>query len=137
MADILITSTGRVFKQIDGTLAAVLLEMFPAAVERVQQNYNAVPEAPTNRHAPRFFVGKGLQSGKVQLRMNIGHEELFYMGPPAYAANAFGGGLRTPPADVIAQYEAALKGIPDPITEWAKRDDARSMDPNVATNPQR
>jgi len=134
MADILITSTGRIFKQIDGTLAAVLLEMFPAAVERVEREQPA-PAAP--RLTPRFSITKALYSGKIRLALHIGHEELFYTGPAEHASNAFGGGLRTPPDDVIAQYAAAMKNVPDPIVEWAKRNDAKSLDPNVAQNPRR
>lgn len=107
-------------------------------VEVVEQKPAAsAPPAASNPHAPCFFIGKGLQSGKIQLRMNIGAEEHFYTGPVEHAATAFGGGLRTPPADVIAKYEAALKGRHDPILEMCKREDSKSLDPNVATNPRR
>ncbi len=104
MADIKVISTGRQFFQVDGTLAAILLEMFPAAVERITQN--PAPPAPVSAVA-RFYVGKNHRSDKVALCFENGNEQQWFEGPAEHAHRAFG--KRQVPADVIAQYADALK----------------------------
>ena len=50
MADIRVTSTGKIFYRVDDCTAALLLEALPASFERVK------PPAPPVQTAPQLFI---------------------------------------------------------------------------------
>jgi hypothetical protein len=104
MSDVLVTATGEIFFKIDSQIAALLMAAFPASFERV----NGKPKLPAPvSQAARFYVGKNLLTEKVQLMFQQGSVEEWYDGPAEHAHRAFG--KRQVPADVIAQYAAALE----------------------------
>jgi hypothetical protein len=98
MADIRITSTNRTFFQVDGTLAAILCEAFPAAFERVLENAHAheraqaVAAANADANAVTFSVRKNPHSDKFMVAMHQGsYEEGFYGSSDQLIDYPFGG----------------------------------------------
>jgi hypothetical protein len=57
MADIRVTSTGKIFYRVDDCTAALLLEALPASFERVK------PPAPPVQTAPQLFIAPGIAGG--------------------------------------------------------------------------
>ena len=103
MADIRIISTGRTFKQIDGTLAAVLLELFPANVERI----NDQPATPgVDPNAVNFSVRKNPYNDRWQVDMIQGqHTEGFAGTPDQLIDYGFGGkAQRRCPKEIVDLY---------------------------------
>lgn len=63
--DVQITGTGRIFRQVDPTLVAILMEMFPAAIERYVKPANEPLKLPM-QEAPAFSdwaYGVGMTPG--------------------------------------------------------------------------
>lgn len=83
MSDVRITSTGKTFHQVDSTLCAILLEMFPAAIEKV----NPQP-APAAVPMPQWGVGTGT-SGFVYIFYKVGGQTSTYSGRPDKAVDGF------------------------------------------------
>jgi hypothetical protein len=73
MADIRTTSTGREFFQIDNSVAALLLEAFPASFERVERQ-----PAPPAKLVPTFHVMTLPYSDGVAVARKRGAETLYF-----------------------------------------------------------
>lgn len=82
--DIRILSTGRVFFQVDPTLCAILLEMFPGNVERLAAQPKPEPASAT----PVWGVGTDAGSF-VHIFYRVGANRSMYDGPPDNAVNGF------------------------------------------------
>jgi len=104
--DIRVISTGHEFHQVDTKIAQLLLELLPAAVERINSQPQCVT-APPASDGPRFYVGKHKINDKVMLFFRQGSEEQWYDGPADFAHHAFG--KRQVPVAVIDEYRLALK----------------------------
>lgn len=71
--DIQITSTGKIFYQVDPTLAAILMEMFPAAIER--------HKAPAPEPLRWEYACTKLVTGLFVLSQKKGHATEYYDAP--------------------------------------------------------
>ncbi len=80
--DVKIVSTGRVFYQIDNAVAALLMEMFPAAIERA--NPKPAPTAPTAAWGINVTP-----SGYQHVIFKLGDRTEFYDGPPSGLTSHF------------------------------------------------
>jgi hypothetical protein len=127
MADIRVTSTGRIFFQVDGTLAAVLCEAFPAAFERVFEGMHPHERAqamakPVDTTTPNFFVRKNPYSGKPELVMTLGALEEIYNGPADKIPTFGGKAQRECPLEVQNAYRVAMgQEIMDPVAYHAQK----------------
>jgi hypothetical protein len=81
--DVKVTSTGKCFYQVDNATAALLLEMFPAAIERVNPKPASAPPAP-----PQWGIGTGT-SGFVYIFHKVGGQTTTYSGRPDKAVDGF------------------------------------------------
>ena len=101
--DIRITSTGKIFYQVEPTLAALLLELLPAAVERV------VPRPAPTPAQPEFTwsVGRNPLSGDYQVTFDKGvaGREAFF-GPPSLLVSNFQKQGFVVPNHIVEQYTA-------------------------------
>ena len=94
MADIRVVSTGREFRRIDNGTALLLEEMFPAALERINDAPktvhpdNARNTAIVNHAAPEWSVGKS-PYGLPAIFLRTGRDSLTYLGPPDDARGYF------------------------------------------------
>jgi hypothetical protein len=66
MADLLVTSTGRIFYRVDDCMAALLIEAFGGAFERVKP---PAPPAPVT--TPRFYVGPSPTTSNIGLHVQL------------------------------------------------------------------
>lgn len=111
--DITVIKTQKTFYQVDGTLAALLLEAFPNDFERVER-----PAPAPRSTAPEWGIGKTLGGYVcINLRLPSG-ETRSYDGFPDDAANGFkyrqwSGAEQTyvvdgpvPPDSILAAYAA-------------------------------
>jgi hypothetical protein len=107
--DIRVVSTGKVFYRVDPTVAALFLELLPAAVERVNEKPADVP-AP-----PKWGVGIDA-GGFAYIFYKVGGQTTQYAGRPDKAIDGFkvrrwSGEKQDyvfdgpePPADILEQY---------------------------------
>jgi hypothetical protein len=102
--DVRITSTGRTFYQVDPTLAAILLEMFPAAIEQCKR-----PTAQPVTFEPVFVANKNPYTGAPQIQLQIGQRNEFYAGEPGQAKSAFKTIGFECPDDVVHNYAELLR----------------------------
>jgi hypothetical protein len=95
--DVKVTSTGKCFYQVDNATAALLLEMFPAAIERV----NSKP-------APAVFTASwGINvstSGYHHVVFKLGDRTDFYDGPPSGLVGYFQKMGIVVPDNILARY---------------------------------
>jgi hypothetical protein len=75
--DLIVTATGRVFYQVDPTLAALLIEAFPASFER--KTLDKIAHTPL---VPSWGVSQGQYSGRWHVIYKIGQRTEFYDAPP-------------------------------------------------------
>ena len=79
MADIRVKSTGRPFYKIDGGVAALLMEMFPEALEKIDApTFNVQQKA--NPAAPRWAVQKNPWSDRMEICVTILNRSVRYPG---------------------------------------------------------
>jgi hypothetical protein len=97
--DIRIISTGRTFYQVDPTLCAILLELFPENVERL----NTQPKPTPASFEARWSVGTD-NGGYYRAEFRIGSRTEFYSGPPSQLAAHFQRMGIVVPEYVIEQY---------------------------------
>jgi hypothetical protein len=125
--DIRIKRTNRILWEFPDVVAIALVEMFPDQAEFVKVSYQerlALLEVERQKGKPqpgleiKFTVEKNWQTDKIQLTLRCGSEEVFFNGPPIYAATWFGGGKRTPPQEIINEY-ALLRGDGKPVDALA------------------
>ena len=108
--DVKVTSTGKVFYQVDYAIAALLLEMFPAAIERV--NPKPTPPAPV----PQWGISTDAGGFTYIFHKSASGQVTRYDGHPDKAVDGFkvrrwNGEKENyvfegpePPADVVEQY---------------------------------
>ena len=119
MSDIRVIASGRVFYRVDPTLAALLLELLPAAVERVNEGTGI--HIPPITAPPKWFVG--MDAGNFPfIGYTFGGQTTRYSGPPDKAVDGFkhrqwDGDKEDyvfdgpePPASVIEQYRQSYTG---------------------------
>lgn len=123
MADIRVLSSNKIFYRVDPTLAALLLELLPAAVERVNENTGI--HMPPVAAPPKWFVGTDAGSYPF-IGYTFGGQTLKYSGPPDKAVDGFKtrqwSGEKEdyvfegpePPASVIEQYRQSYNAQPAP-----------------------
>jgi hypothetical protein len=111
MADLRVLSTGKCFFRLDDGTAAVLLEMFPAAIERV----NPKPAPADVPALPKWGVGIDA-GGFAYLFYKVGGQITQYAGRPDKAIDGFKARRWSgekqdyvfdgpePPADILEQY---------------------------------
>lgn len=121
MSDLRITSTGKIFYRVDPTLAAILIALMPAAVERVNEDTGI--HMPPVAAPPKWFVGTDAGSNPF-IGYTFGGQTLRYGGPPDKAVDGFKtrqwNGEKEdyifdgpePPASVIEQYRQSYTGEP-------------------------
>ena len=106
--DIRIANTGKVFYQVDPTLAAILTEAFPNEIQRVISRAEREAQAAVAL-TPRWAMHKEPSGGFFLISCTIGSRVEQYDGQPKNAIAAFGQmGLQCPP-EIVEQYAAALK----------------------------
>ena len=106
--DIKIANTGKVFYQVDSTLAAILLEAFPNEIHRVVTRAEREAQAAVAL-TPRWAVTKEPHGGFFLIQCTIGSRVEQWDGKPEAAIAAFAqSGLQCPP-EIAEQYAAALK----------------------------
>jgi len=106
--DIKIANTGKVFYQVDSTLAAILVEAFPNEIHRVVTRAEREAQAAAAL-TPRWCVTKEPHAGFFFIQCAIGSRFEQYDGKPENAVASFGQmGLQCPP-EIAEQYAAALK----------------------------
>jgi hypothetical protein len=105
--DLRVTSTGKTFYEVHPTIAAILVEAFPAAFERIQ--HHAPDRQPVVMlPQPTWGIKKMPTSGVVAIQCDYGRETQYFIGKPEDAAS-FKVGHSTPPEEVIAAYRAQYK----------------------------
>jgi hypothetical protein len=106
--DIRIARTGKIFREVDHTLASILHEAWPDEIQRVVNRSEVAAQANTV-HTPQFSVARNEYAGFWWIVCQIGHRTEFFDGQPKKAQESFlRQGLHCPDA-IVAQYEAALK----------------------------
>jgi hypothetical protein len=125
MADIKVTSTGRVFYQVDNAVAALLREAFPASFEKIEPRPapNVVPSKP---NAPRFIARLHPLYGTPEVVRIFLNQEQRYPGPGSEstvlgARAAFAAVGHAVPEDVLQNFSALLEA-------------AKSNDPDVVAD---
>jgi hypothetical protein len=120
--DVKVTSTGKVFYQVDAATAAMLMEAFPASFERA-----AARPAPAAPAPPTWGIGTGT-SGYVHIVYKAGGQTTSYSGPPDNAVDGFkirrwSGEKQAhvfegpePPLEIIEQYRQ--QWAPRPIMSY-------------------
>jgi hypothetical protein len=97
--DIKVTSTGKIFYQIDNAVAALLMEALPASFERVVPHPKPEPAA----FEARWAVGLD-NGGYYRAEFRIGSRTEFYLGPPSQLAAHFQQMGVVVPEHVIEKY---------------------------------
>jgi hypothetical protein len=125
--DLRLTASGRIFHQVDSTLAAILIEAFPASFERLNQPERRqraahVPATPgLSTHAAKFSVGGLPSSGEPVITATDGRTVLHYTGAPENSANfVFFGLIEGPtkaPDHIVAEYKALCAARPE-LDKW-------------------
>lgn len=112
--DIRVVSSGRVFYRVDPTLAALLLELMPAAVERVNEptaeRVNQ-PTAPVAAPVPQCGIGMTV-SGFAFVKWTLGARNEIYDGPPAGLVAFFAKMNITLPAETVERYASVWEPRP-------------------------
>lgn len=102
--DVKVTSTGKCFYQVDNATAALLLEMFPAAIEKVNP-----------RPAPKpadLIPGWGIDinvSGYYYVVFTLGSRTEMFVGPPSQLVSYFQKMGIAVPDHIVAQYKPLWK----------------------------
>lgn len=102
--DVRIVSTGRVFKQIDSTLAVLLMEMFPAAIER-----NKPTPANEITNVPGWSVFRHAVAEQWVVQMTLGQWTEVFNGTVEQVRTHFQKINHPAPEEIIERYAAALK----------------------------
>ena len=93
--------TGKVFYQVDNTVAAILIEMFPAAIEKL----NPRPQPTPAELEPRWCVSKNAYNDRLcYLAFRQGPRVLNYDGPPSQATAFFTNSGVVVPEHILAEY---------------------------------
>lgn len=110
--------TGKIFYQVDNTVAAILIEMFPAAIEKL----NLRPQPTPAELEPRWYVCKTISNDKLYyISFKQGARAMSYDGPPSQAVAAFTKIGAVMPAQILADYRqlwAPREGAPE--AWWAE-----------------
>lgn len=106
MADLTVLSTGKTFYQLDDGIAALILEMFPAAVERAKRS-KPVPVASV----PQCGIGRTL-SGFAFVKWTLDARNEIYDGPPAGLVAFFAKMNITLPAEIVERYASVWEPRP-------------------------
>lgn len=103
--DVRVTSTGKVFYQVDNATAALLLEMFPCAIERL--NAKPAPAEPV----PQCGIGRTI-SGFAFVKWTLDARNEIYDGPPAGLVAFFAKMKITLPAEIVERYASVWEPRP-------------------------
>jgi hypothetical protein len=98
--DLRITSSGRVFYQVDPTLAAILIEALPSVFERV----NPRPQPAPQELVPQWGIGTHHLNGQVFVKFTLGtiRNETYFGHPKSLTNSTFGWPV---PEAVLKEYE--------------------------------
>jgi len=123
--DIRVTSTNKIFYQIDSGLAALLCEAFPASFEPVNRTAKPHPaNAPMPNYAkPQWGVGHGA-TGDPTITLKTGRTELFYVGSPAGAVGHFKKAGFDLPQEIFTEYTRLVE-TPLPSVTLSDQDIAK------------
>lgn len=121
MADLRVKSTGKEFRRIDNGTALLLEEMFPEALERVNQTQpgdllNRTIEFARIGAKPKWGLFTAPTTGEVAIQATTARETMYFRGKPE-AVYGFVVGGETAPPEVIAAYEAACANR-SPLEQW-------------------
>ena len=106
VADIQATATGRVFYEVDDTLAAIICEAFPSEIRRARKKSAT---QPVDVLTPQWCVAKNEGGEGFHLQCKIGSRVECCDAPPKKAVEAFASiGLQVPPS-VLVEYAALLE----------------------------
>jgi hypothetical protein len=112
MADIRVKSTGKEFRRIDNGTAQLLEEMFPEALERINNanTLGTAGDAPLARVTASMETEWGIWrapvTGKPAIQGKNFRTTMYFDGDPN-RASAFNVGGKFPPPEVIEAYRAA------------------------------
>jgi hypothetical protein len=129
MADIKVTSTGRIFYQVPDVLAALLREAFPESFAKVEPKPapNVVPSKPG---APRFIARLNPLYGTPEVVRVFLNQEQSYPGPGSEptvegARAAFAAAGHTVPEECLQHFsallDAARRNDPDVVNDARQR----------------
>jgi len=131
MADVRVKSTGRPFYRIDGGVAALLMEMFPEAIEKIDApTFNVQSKQQPN--APRWCVQKNPWSDKLEICMTVLNRSVRYPGIDCVnpnveeAAKVFKSAGYEVPAGILQEFAAVLMPAIDPDTVLESRREAQN-----------
>lgn len=130
MADIKVTSTGRVFYQVPDVLSALLREAFPASFEKLAPKL-AHNVAPPTVNAPRFVARLNPLWGTPEVVWIHMNQQTAYPGRPGItptvenARAAFAAAGHPVPDDILQKFsvllEAAKGNDPDVVRDVRER----------------
>lgn len=119
--DLRIVATGHVYYRVDNTLAHLLLELLPAAVERVNEGTNV--HIPPVTAPPKWFIG--MDGGNYPfIGYTFAGQTSRYSGPPEDASKGFQTRVWSgekqdyvfdgpePPASIVEQYKQSYGSQP-------------------------
>jgi hypothetical protein len=99
--DVTITSTGRTFFQVDPTLCAILMEMFPEAIVK----HNPRPQLKPEELVPQWYVCKNTYDDRLYyISFKQGARTMRYDGPPSQAAASFATNSVVVPEHILSEY---------------------------------
>jgi hypothetical protein len=121
MADLRVKSTGKEFRRIDNGTAQLLEEMFPEALERINDKprqfmADAASQTIVNRAVPVWGIRTGPITGRPAIQCDYARGVYYYDGAPE-KAHEFKVGNFTPPEDLVRAYIAACANLP-PLEKW-------------------
>ncbi len=109
--DIKVTSSGRIFYQVDSTVAAILCEALPSVFEKVAaKSFTVEPLAPTM--TPKWVVNQNVFSKDFFIQLTIG-SRIEQGAGPGVAEHFTRMGYPVPPK-ILADYRLAAARAPEP-----------------------
>jgi hypothetical protein len=99
MANLRVTSTGKLFYEVDNAIAHLLMEAFPASFERVNPRPTPKPEDLIASWGVNVTV-----SGYHHVVFTLGSRTEFYDGPPSQLASHYQRMGIVAPESIVARY---------------------------------
>src|SRR5262245_43701642 len=106
--DVKITSTGKMFYKIDNAIAAILIEMFPAAIEKL----NPRPQINPADLVPLWCVNRNPYSELYYIAFKQGSRNDNYDGPPSQVVAYFAKSGIVVPEQILAEYRQLWRPNP-------------------------
>jgi hypothetical protein len=103
--DVKVLSTGKVFYQIDNAIAAILIEMFPAAIEKL----NPRPQPKPADLVPMWGVNRNVYSDLYYVTFKLGPRVDNYDGAPSQLVAHFAKSGIVVPEQIFHEYRQLWK----------------------------